>query len=365
MNNAIKTIVVFLFFICGNMLQAQDFKPYKVKSGKITYEKLKYSTHSGFSSINEVETSYSKQVPYVAEQVIYYWDAYGDIAFEETYKISTFGGKLLPEKIKIAERLWIDEHRYYYDVEKNKVHDDPYYKRIKCKENFQYYQIKDSWVETMYMGTEKTGTKEILEKEATYYRIDNYHDIYAWKGLVLKDESFFTSGSNGTRNKIDRAKVAVKIDMKTKINENIFSPKWLEKYLFYQKLDFNTIGGLLDTRQDLLKQAEENGLELIKGDIIIYVTSDTNLGKLHVLNTDNEKLTIKYVNYNSIGEIINQSGNLTVKSTFSCDLDQGKTYKNKIYRQDFKWGSLPNSTLFPYCNLGFYLIKSSRAKFNK
>lgn len=362
MNNTIKNIAIFFIFICSIFLQAQDFKPYKVKSGKIIYEKLKYSTHSGFSSINGVNTSYSKQVPYVAEEVIYYWDNYGDIAFEETCKVSAFGGKLLPEKIKIAERLWIDEHRYYYDIEKNKVFDDPYHKRIKCKENFQYYQIKGSWIETIYMGTEKTGTKEILEKKATYYRIDNYHDIYAWKGLVLKDESFFTSGSNGSRNKIDRAKVAVKIDTKTIIDKNIFNPKWLEKYLFYQKLDFNTIGGLLDTRQNLLKQAEENRLELKKGDIIIYVTSDTNLGKFQVLSTDNDNLIIKYVNYNIIGEIINQSDNLTIKTTFSCDLDQGATYKNKIYRQDFKWSSLPNSTLFPYCNLGFYLIKSSRTK---
>ncbi len=365
MSNAIKKIVTLVILVYGTLLQAQDFKPYKVKSGKITYEKLKYSTHSGFSSINGVETSYSKQVPYVAEQVIYYWDEYGDIAFEETYKVSAFGGKLLPEKIKISECLWVNEHRYYFNVEKNKVSDDPFHLRIKCKENFQYYQIKDSWIETIYMGTEKTGTKEILEKEATYYRIDNYHDIYAWKGLVLKDESFFTSGSNGPRNKIDRAKVAVKIDTKTIIDKNIFNPKWLEKYLFYQKLDFNTIGGLLDTRQDLLRQAEENGLELKKGDIIIYVTSDTNLGKFQVLSTDNYSLIIKYVNYNSIGEVVSQSNNLTIKNTFSCDLDQGVTYKNKIYRQDFKWSSLPNFTLFPYCNLGFYLIKSSRVKFNK
>ncbi|NOQ91888.1 MAG: hypothetical protein GQ552_04135, partial [Flavobacteriaceae bacterium] len=135
---------LFYFLLLGIVINAQQFKPYKIKSGKIEYEKLRYSTKTGFKSENGVETGYKKLVPYVSEQIIYYWDAYGDIAFEEIYKVSAFGGKLLPEKIKIAERLWVNEHRYYYDVEKNVVHDDPYHKRIKCKENFQYYQIKDS-----------------------------------------------------------------------------------------------------------------------------------------------------------------------------------------------------------------------------
>ncbi len=230
MNNAIKTIVVLLIFVCGTLLQAQDFKPYKVKSGKIIYEKLKYSTHSGFSSIKGVETSYSKQVPYVAEQVIYYWDEYGDIAFEETYKVSAFGGKLLPEKIKISECLWVNERRYYFNIERNKVSDDPYHLRIKCKEYFQYYQIKDSWIETIYMGAEALEQKELLGKKASYYRIDNYHDIYAWKGLVLKDESFFTSGLSGPRSGIDRAKVAVEIFVNYKIDKNLFNPIWLKEF---------------------------------------------------------------------------------------------------------------------------------------
>ena len=117
------------------VIQAQEFKPYKVKSGKISYEKLKYSTVSGFSIKDGVETSYSKQVPHVAEQVNYYWDEYGDLAFEETYQVSKFGGELLLEKVKIAEQLWIDEHRYYFNIEENKVSDDPYHLRIKCKEH--------------------------------------------------------------------------------------------------------------------------------------------------------------------------------------------------------------------------------------
>ncbi len=353
---------LFYFLLLGIVINAQQFKPYKVKSGKIEYENLKYSLHTGFKSENGVETSYKKLVPYVSEQIIYYWDAYGDIAFEEIYKVSAFGGKLLPEKIKTAERLWIDEHRYYYDIEKNKIYDDPYHKRIKCKENFQYYQIKDSWIETIYMGAEKIGTKNLLGKKATYYKVSNSHDLYAWKGLVLKDESYATNRKGDKRYDIDRAKIAIKIDTDTKIDKNIFNQKWLEKYLFYQKLDNNKIGEFIDARPDLLKQAEENGLDIEIGDVIIYVTSDINLGKLQILNIDNKQLTIKYVNYNNIGEIIGQSDNLIIKNRFSCNLDQGTTNENNTYRQDFKWSSSPNHILFTYCNLGFYLIKSSRVK---
>jgi len=176
-----KKIIQYCFLVIAVSIQAQDFKPYKVKSGKIVYESLKYSTHSGFLTVNGVETSYSKQVPYVAEQVIYYWDNFGDIAFEEIYQVSKFGGKLLPEKVKRGETLWVGEHRYYFNIKENTIYDDPYHLRIKCKQNFQYYQIKDSWIETLYMGAEASGTKEILGNEADYYRIDNYLDMYAWK----------------------------------------------------------------------------------------------------------------------------------------------------------------------------------------
>ncbi len=100
MSNAIKKIVVLLIFVCGNLLQAQDFKPYKIKSGKITYEKLRYSSHSVFKSENGIDTSFSEQIPYVSEITNYYWDNFGDKSFEETYQISKFGGEKLQKKNK-------------------------------------------------------------------------------------------------------------------------------------------------------------------------------------------------------------------------------------------------------------------------
>jgi len=355
-----RKVLHFCFLAIAVSMQAQDFKPYKVKSGKIVYERLKYSTHSGFSSVNGVETSYSKQVPYVAEQVVYYWDEFGDIAFEEIYQVSKFGGKPFPEKVKIAERLWIDEHRYYFNIEKNKVSDDPYHLRIKCKKNFQYYQIKDSWIETLYMGAESSEEKEVLGKKARYYRIDNYHDIYAWNGLVLKDESFSTRGSNGPRNTIERAKVAVEIDTIFKVKDTLFNQIWLKREKLYKSFDGNKINGLLDARQDLFIQADNTkGLALKKNDILLFVSTNYRLGKLQVLDiNDKNKLTIKfkwYYNDNSVGS---NRDSFRINSNSLVDIDVVAT-KDEISKEiDFKWGEL--QTIIPQNNIGIYLLKASR-----
>ncbi|WP_299524052.1 hypothetical protein [uncultured Lutibacter sp.] len=358
-----KKIIQYCFLAIAVSIQAQDFKPYKVKSGKIVYEKLKYSTHSRFSSINGVETGFSEQIPYVAEQVIYYWDEFGDIAFEEIYQVSKFGGKLLPEKVKIAERLWIDEHRYYYNFEENKVSDDPYHLRIKCKQNFQYYQIKDSWIETLYMGAEASEEKEVLGKKASYYRIDNYHDIYAWKGLVLKDESFSTRGSNGPRNTIERAKNAIEIDTISKVSDTLFNPIWLKREKLYQSFGYNKINELIDARQDLFQQAENiEGIKIKKNDILFFVTSKLNLGKMQVLAIDKyDQLLIKYVVYNHTNSSVMDFSNLLkIKNNSLVNIDNPHYRKAETEEFDFEWRVTTKSNLFPKNNLSFLLLKASR-----
>jgi len=357
-----NTLQLFLLLITIS-IQAQEFKPYKVKSGKIVYEKLKYSTHSRFSSINGVETGFSEQIPYVAEQVIYYWDEFGDIALEEIYQVSKFGGKLLPKKVKTGETLWIGEHRYYFNIEENKVSDDPYHLRIMCKENFQYYQIKDSWIETQYMGAEASGTKEILGKEAAYYRIDNYLDMYAWKGLVLKDESFSTKGSNGPRNTIERAKNAIEIDTISKVNDTIFNPIWLKREKLYNSLDENKIVELLDGRQEVLEQADNiNGIELQKNDIILFVTSKLRIGKMQVLAIDNDSmLTVNYSLY-SYNNVINWGNPFRIKNNAVVNIDSPHVKGVAAEELDFKWSATNKATLFPQNNISVFLLKPSRTK---
>ncbi|UMB52695.1 hypothetical protein MKD41_10140 [Lutibacter sp. A64] len=355
-----KMLFVLIIFTVNAVVQAQDFKPYKVKSGKITYEILKYSTVSGYSNHNGVETSYSKQVPHIDQQVVYYWDEYGDIAFEEVYQVSEFGGKLLPEKVKIAERFWVDEHRYYFSFEKNTVSDDPYHLRIKCKQHFQYYQIIGSWIETLYMGTEKSGTKELLGKETDYYRIDNYHDLYAWKGLVLKDESFSTRGSSGPRNTIERAKVAVEIDTISAINKELFNPIWLKRETLYNSLNQQKIVELMDGRQELLIQAENNiDFKIKKNDILLFVTTKLATGKLQVLDIDQNNLTIKYLLYNNNGFELDSRDSYKIKDSSMVNMDNITYKKSEKSEFDFMY---KNATIIHKNNISVFLLKPSRSK---
>ena len=356
-----KKILLFLVLSFAISTNAQEFKPYKVKSGKIIYEKFKYSTVSGYSNKNGVETSYSKQVPYVAKQVIYYWDEFGDIAFEEVYQVSKFGGELLPEKVKIAEQFWVDEHRYYFNIKENKVSDDPYRLRIKCKENFQYHQIKDSWVETLYMGTEKSGTKEFLGKETDYYKLDKFQDIYAWKGLVLKIESFYTNGSNGPRAGINCAKVVIEIDTLSKINNKLFNPIWLKREKLYSSLDENKIVELLDGRQEVLEQANNvKGIKLQKNDILLFVTSKLTIGKMQVLAIDKDNnLVVKYSLY-SYNNVIDWGDPFRIKNNVGVNIDNPHLKDKAVEELDFKWSVTNKATLFPQNNISVFLLKASR-----
>ena len=357
-----KRITQLLFLLLTISSYAQEFKPYKVKSGKIIYEKLKYSTHSGFSSVNGVTTSYSKQIPYVAEQVIYYWKYYGDIAFEETYKISNFGGELLKEKVKVSERLWVKEHRYYFDFKKNKMYDDPFHLRIKCRENFQYYQITGSWIKTQYMGVEAAGTKTILGKEATYYKIDNSSDLYAWNNLVLKIENFYTNREGNERKGLESAKIAVKIDTTLKINDTLFNPNWLKREKLYQSLDRNKIGELIDATPNLLIQTGEiNPLKIQKNDIFLFVTTNLRLGKLQVLNIDDKnRLTIKFEWYYQSNSVGKNRDSFRIRNNSLVNIDSVIIENEPSKKIDFKWQNLEFPTIIPKNNIGIYLLKSSR-----
>ncbi len=361
-----KLSIQFILLIFTISIQAQDFKPYKVKSGKIVYEKLNYSTVFGFSSVNGVESDYSKQVPYVAEQMIYYWDEFGDIAFEEIYQVSTFGGKPLPERVKIAERLWVDEHRYYFDVEKNTVSDDPYHLRIKCKENFQYYQIKGSWIETQYLGAEKSGTKEILGKEADYYKIDAYQDLYAWKGLVLRQEDFATT-RKGERLDADRTTIAVEIDTLFEIDKKQFDPIWLKRDKLYNSLNGNKITEILDARPDLLTQADNIfGIQIQKNDILLFVTTELKVGKLKVLSFDEKiKMTIKYTLFDFNYSITKEQDSWVLDYNRLFDIDSQSTEIKSSKELDFKWGGTEKPIFFPQNNISVFLLNESRKKINQ
>ncbi len=122
----------------------------------------------------------------------------------------------------------------------------------------------------------------------------------------------------------------------------------------FDKIDGKNIEAKLNQLPEIFNVpvSNPNGIVNGTGTIILYATSDGNLGKMEILDidkNDNYKLTIKYVTYNSDGSVHSQSNNLEVEGTYSCDLDKGNS-KDMIQSEiDFQLGrgSATNTTIYP------------------
>ncbi len=224
---SLKNIFIsFVFLLSIVTLQAQEFHPYKVKSGKITFEKRKYSMQAKLHMDSNGNVSGSRTNPsYVEEEVTFYWDNYGDVAYEVAYQVSKFGGKPLPEKVKKYERLWKGDHRYYYDVKKKKVSDDPYYTRKACLK-----AGKTEWLKVMYPKAAVVAEESIAGKMVKHYKESEMHDFYAWEGIILRDVSYSTKKKNGKYKRFepDRERIAVKVEADSKVDASVFNPDWLK-----------------------------------------------------------------------------------------------------------------------------------------
>jgi hypothetical protein len=224
MKGFILTIVLLMLVCVGS--NAQEFHPYKVKSGKITFEKRKYSMHAKLHIDSDGKISGSRSNPsYVEEEITYYWDNYGDVAYEVAYQVSKFGGKPLPKKVKKYERLWKGDHRYYYNVKKKEVSDDTYHTRIACLE-----AGKTEWLKVMYPKASVVAKESIAGKMVKHYKNRETHDFYAWEGIILRDVSYSTKKKKGKYKRFepDREKIAIKIDTVTKVDTSVFTPEWLK-----------------------------------------------------------------------------------------------------------------------------------------
>ncbi|MCF6181535.1 OmpA family protein [Lutibacter sp.] len=124
--------------------------------------------------------------------------------------------------------------------------------------------------------------------------------------------------------------------------------------LTFNQLDKKTIGAKLESLPESINIPISNNSGIVngKGTIILYATSDGNLGKMKILDVDkndNHKLTIKYVTYNYNGSVHSQSNHLEIQGTYTCDLDKGKS-ENVIYSErDFNLGiqDSKTATLYP------------------
>ena len=223
-----KKWVLLLFLIPVISLPAQEFHRYKIKSGKITYQIVRYSIHSEihFDSDGNQQQK-AELIPYVYQSQEYYWDNYGDVSRNIVYQISGPFGKPLPEKKKLYEQLWKGNHRFYY--KKGVINDDPFYLREKCLKNKKLFKVI-GWFKMLYPKAKLLGKEDVLGKTGSRYKIDAYSERVLWKGIVLKDISYSTNGKGVRRGK-ERTKTAVKIQIPFKTPEGFYHPKWLQKYV--------------------------------------------------------------------------------------------------------------------------------------
>lgn len=133
------------------------------------------------------------------------------------------------------------------------------------------------------------------------------------KGELMKLTGSSTSSgnSNSAYDKLDKASAESKL------------------YELFEKEHYTTI--------PLLNNA---GVQNGPGTVIVYATSDGNIGKMEILNIEkntNYKLTIKYVTYNNDGSIRAQSNHFEIKESYNCDLDK-ENAKNMIHSEkDFQF----------------------------
>lgn len=115
----------------------------------------------------------------------------------------------------------------------------------------------------------------------------------------------------------------------------------------FDKLDSKTIGTQLDALpNERIQISVPSGILLDAGTIILFATSDGNLGKMEFLDidkNDNYKLTIKYVTYNNNGSVHSKSDHLEIEGTYTCDLDKGTTEDVIHSAVDFSLGRTDNT----------------------
>ena len=103
-----KSILIIILLIVVTLgINAQEFHSYKVKSGKITFEKRKYSMHAKLhiDSDGKISGSRSRSNPsYVEEEITYYWDNYGDVNYSTKKKNGKYK-RFEPDREKTAIKI--------------------------------------------------------------------------------------------------------------------------------------------------------------------------------------------------------------------------------------------------------------------
>jgi len=95
----------------------------------------------------------------------------------------------------------------------------------------------------------------------------------------------------------------------------------------YQQYDYAKIGAKYESfNTESIVVSNADGVQLKKGDVILFVTSDGNLGKLEIVainQNESYKTTFNYTVYNNDGTVKIAQDNFELRSTWIFDFDKG------------------------------------------
>ncbi len=350
-----KKITIISLIMFSISVYAQKVKQYEIKSGKIVYQHLKYYQTTKTITDSDGNTT-NKRIDtfYVEKEVNYYWDNYGDVWLEEAFKVSEFGGKALPEKIKTHESLYKDGHRYYYKFDEYNFADDFIGNRGKWRKNPDLVK-KEGWYKVSNPDAKVTGKEKICGKEATIYD----KEAWVWKGLILKDVSYYTT-PKGEIKGIARIKEAIKVEGDVKFDKDKFNPTWLQQELVFKKLNYNRIDSLIINKQCTLL---DQNTKIKQGEKLVYKTTEGNLGKIVITEIDEEDKDLKFiymtyhVEYGVCSTGHNYGRPLSIDNDKSMDMDKEVFVNKETTEQDVKIDFSIPAKLLSLNNTKIYKLK--------
>ncbi len=337
-----KKLFFFLSIIISFSAFSQEYRPYKIKSGKIKYQVIRYKTHSkewtGKQGGFQVK---SEQIPFVSETIDYYWDDYGNRARAIAYKVADLNGNKLSAPVKDYEELWIGKKHLFY--QNNNVIIDSAQTRIACLNQPEKLK-KYGWFKLMHPSAEKIGYDTIIGEPAVVFRTDKFSDHSLWKGVILQDVSYYADGK-GVRTGINLKKRAVELNSLPKDEKDIFTPVWYQKEMNYLALNLSKIISILNENTNNLLLIGDTGMRPSSGDVILFTIDSSNYGKFKVKKIDTlyGVMHFEFVVYNSSGSVVKQKKLEVLRNGNSYNLTKAMTKGSDNSIKDFIW---KNNRLF-------------------
>ena len=117
------------------------------------------------------------------------------------------------------------------------------------------------------------------------------------------------------------------------------STKKIDSQSVYDKYDYSKIDALADSfKSEHILVSNKDGIQLEKGSVILFITTDGDLGKMEIVTVnpeENYKIFFNYTVYNDDGSVKTSMDNFGLRGTWTFDFDKGsdesESYENDIW----------------------------------